>query len=162
MRRKVVVALAVGLLFYALSDILLWQRIFEAHDLFLFDAQYQSGHITVLVALIATGMVLLYDARLWALWYGLAFYTLAFSGLEDILYYWLAGKPIVHALPWLNDNSLIFFKPVTSEGLLVNAALWLGFWAVSLWLIPKVERLIAQLAGLSRELLANHEARSSL
>jgi hypothetical protein len=101
-------------------------------------------------------MVLLYDARLWALWYGLAFYTLAFSGLEDILYYWLAGNPIVHALPWLNDNSLIFFKPVTSEGLLVNAALWIGFWAASLWLIPKVERLIAQLAGFSRELLANH------
>jgi hypothetical protein len=30
MRRKVVVALAVGLLFYSLSDILLWQRVFEA------------------------------------------------------------------------------------------------------------------------------------
>jgi hypothetical protein len=38
----------------------------------------------------------------------------------------------------------------------VNAALWLGFWAASLWLIPKVERLIAQLAGFSRALLANH------
>ena len=91
MKRRVVVALGVGLLFYALSDILLWQRIFEAHDLFQYDMQYQSGHVSTLVAMIGVGVVLLWDARLWALWYAVAFYTLTFSGLEDVLYYWLDG-----------------------------------------------------------------------
>lgn len=89
MKRRVAVALGVGLLFYALSDILLWQRIFEAHDLFQYDMQYQSGHASTLVAMIAVGVVLLWDARLWAAWYAVAFYTLTFSGLEDVLYYWL-------------------------------------------------------------------------
>ena len=32
---------------------------------------------------------------------------LAFSGLEDILYYWLDGKSIPHFLPWLNSNPLL-------------------------------------------------------
>lgn len=62
MRRKVAVALAAGLFFYALSDVLLWQRIFEAHDLFQFDMQYQNGHVATLVALIAVGVVLLSPA----------------------------------------------------------------------------------------------------
>ena len=139
MRRKVGLALAAGLVFYALSDILLWQRVFEAHDLFQFDAQYQSGHVTTLVALIATGMILLYDAGLWALWYGLAFYTLTFSGLEDVLYYWLDGRALPAALPWLDGgNPLILFHPVTDVSLVASAALWVAFWALSLALLPRL------------------------
>src|ERR1700730_14569150 len=87
-RRKVVVALVIGLFFYALSDLLLWQRIFEQHSMFQFDYQSKSGHVSTLVAMIGIGVVLLWDAKLWAVWYAAAFYTLAFSGLEDILYYW--------------------------------------------------------------------------
>jgi len=140
MTRKVVVALATGLFFYALSDVLLWQRIFEAHDLFQFDAQYQSGHVSSLVALIGVGVVLLWDARLWALWYAAAFYTLTFSGLEDVLYYWLDGRAIPAALPWLDDNRLMVFKPVTAETLLLNAVLWVLFWASTLCLSAGAQR----------------------
>lgn len=85
MRLRVVLALATGLFFYALSDILLWQRIFEGHDLFAFDAQYRSGHVSTLVGFIAVGVVLQWDRGLWAIWWATAFYTLAFGGVCDVL-----------------------------------------------------------------------------
>lgn len=142
MRRKVAAALVAGLVFYALSDIMLWQRIFEAHDMFQFDAQYQSGHVTTMVALIATGMILLWDTKLWSVWYGLASYTLTFSGLEDILYYWLDGKAIPTSLPWLDYGSpLVLFRPVTAGGLVASAMVWIAFWTASLWLIPRLGEL---------------------
>lgn len=139
MRRRVALALAAGLFFYALSDVLLWQRIFEAHDMFQFDAQYQSGHVTTLVALIGIGMILLIDTP-WAFWYGLAFYTLTFSGLEDVLYYWLDRRWLPAQLPWLDQNPLIFFHPVTAPTLLLSAGLWVSFWAASLIALPRLGR----------------------
>ncbi|MFI5283544.1 MAG: hypothetical protein ACHQ0J_10530 [Candidatus Dormibacterales bacterium] len=134
MRRRVVVALAVGLLFYALSDILLWQRIFESngHEFYRFDAQYQTGRQAVLLGMIGLGVVLLWDAGAWALWYAAAFYALAFSGLEDVLYYWLDGRSLPAVLPWLEDNRLVLFHPVTSWSLLASSALWIALWAGSL------------------------------
>ncbi|TMG65474.1 MAG: hypothetical protein E6H82_11430 [Chloroflexi bacterium] len=47
-KQRAVVALAIALGFYALSDILLWQRIFEANKLWTFDTDYQTGHVDVL------------------------------------------------------------------------------------------------------------------
>lgn len=132
MRRKVVVALGAGLFFYALSDVLLWQRIFEAHDLFQYDALYQSGHVTTLVAMIAVGVVLLWDLRLWALWWAAAFYTLTFSGLEDVLYYWLSGRAVPAATPWLDHNPFILFKPAGGWSLVLSAAVWVALWTLSL------------------------------
>jgi len=132
LKRKVVIALAAGLLFYALSDVLLWQRIFEAHDLFQFDAQYHSGQVTILVALIAVGVVLLWDTGLWALWWAGAFYSLAFSGLEDVLYYWLDGRAIPRRCPWLDANPLILFKPAGGWTLLLSALVWVAVWSVPL------------------------------
>ena len=128
--------MAAGLVFYALSDILLWQRIFETHGLYQFDGQYQTGHVAVLVALIAVGTILLYDVGLWAVWYCLATYTLAYSGLADVLYYLLDWRPIPDTLPWLNQNPLILFKPVSVDGLLLSTAIWLVFWAATLALQP--------------------------
>ncbi|HSS94708.1 MAG TPA: hypothetical protein VLR46_12070 [Candidatus Dormibacteraeota bacterium] len=142
MKRKVAVALCVGLLFYALSDILLWQRIFEAHDLFQYDVQYQSGHVSTLVAMIAVGVVLLWDARLWALWYAAAFYTLTFSGLEDVLYYWLDGHKIPASCPWLNNNPFILFKPAGGWSLAASALIWIAFWAATLWAIPVAQSAV--------------------
>jgi hypothetical protein len=139
-RVRVTVALATGLFFYALSDVLLWQRIFEQHDLFQFDRQYQSGHVATLVGLIAVGMVLLIDAGWWALWYGAAFYTLTFSGLEDVLYYWLDGHAIPSSCPWLNSDPLIIFKPAGGLGLVASAALWIALWLGSLVAIHMASR----------------------
>jgi hypothetical protein len=150
-RRKVVGALAGAIVFYALSDILLWQRIFEEHGLYRFDGQYQTGHVAVLVGLIAVGMVLLYDAGPWAIWYGLALYTLAYSGLEDVLYYILDSRPIPNLLPWLDENRLILFKPVTHGGLLASSALWLSGWVAVLLLAPRCwPHIAARVRGLPR------------
>ncbi len=131
-----VCALAGALVFYALSDVLLWQRIFERHGLQQFDSQYQTGRLSALVGLIAVGMVLLYDMGLWAICYGLALYTLAYSGLEDVLYYALDMRPIPSSLPWLDENRLIFFKPVTAPSLLASTALWMGLWILALGVGP--------------------------
>jgi hypothetical protein len=151
LRRKVVGALAGALVLYALSDILLWQRIFEQHGLYRFDCEYQTGHVAVLVGLIAVGMVLLYDAGPWAVWYGLALYTLAYSGLEDVLFYMLDSRPIPSALPWLNENRLILFKPVTHAGLLASSALWVSAWVALLLLAPRAwPHMAARVRGLAR------------
>ena len=140
MRWQVPVALVLGLTCYALADILLWQRIFEASGLYRYDHQYHAGYLVVLGGMIAVGMVLLARHGLWALWYGLAFGSLAFSGLEDVLYYVLDGQPIPASLPWLDADPLIPFKPVTGGAVLESTALWLGFWALSLvgpWLLQR-------------------------
>jgi hypothetical protein len=51
---------------------------------------------------------------------------LAFSGLEDILYYWLDGNALPTVLPWLNSNPLLL-KPVTVNHILISAAFWIVF-----------------------------------
>ena len=143
-RRRVVVALAVGLGFYSLSDILLWQRIFEAHHLATFDPEYQTGHVAILVGIIAVGAVLLLDAGWWALWFGGALYTTAFGGAADVLYYWFDGRAIPGVLPWLDRSRLIFIRPlggdVTNVELLASAAFWISLWAVALFLLPRAIR----------------------
>lgn len=144
MKRRAALAVAVGLVFYALSDIALWQRIFEQHDLFQYEYQYQTGHVTTLVAMIAVGMILIGLNR-WALWYAAAFYTLTFSGLEDILYYWLDGRSLPARMPWMDHGALLWFQPetVTSSSLLMSAAIWIGIWLASLWALPVAGRLVA-------------------
>lgn len=146
MKRRVVIALAIGLTFYAFSDIQLWQRIFEGHSLFQFEYQYQTGHLVTLVALIGIGMVLLWDARLWALWYGGAFYTLAFGGVCDVLYYWLDGRELPKLMPWLDSGQLLLFQPatVTSSSLLLSASIWCAFWTALLFAPQLLKSLSAR------------------
>jgi hypothetical protein len=156
-RRRAMVALVIALGFYALSDILLWQRIFEAHQLAKFDAQYQTGHVAILVGMMGVGGVLLFDSGLWALWFEGALYTLAFGGAEDVLYYWLDGRSIPSVLPWLDRSRLIFVRPVagnvTSAELLASAVAWFGLWVAVLVVAPRLAakgRLTAVLRWASR------------
>ena len=141
-RRRVSLALLIALGFYALSDILLWQRIFETHELSLFDPEYQTGHVAILVGMMAVGGVLLLESGLWALWYQGALYTLAFGGVEDVLYYWLDGKAIPGVLPWLDRSRLIFVRPlpgdVTNVELLASAAFWVVLWLSVLVFVPRI------------------------
>jgi hypothetical protein len=147
-RRRVLAALVAALGFYALSDILLWQRIFEANRLWVFDDQYQTGHVVMLVALMAVGGLLLLDAGLWALWYLGALYTTAFGGAADVLYYWLDGRSIPGVLPWLDRSRLIFIRPidgeVTSVELLVSAAFWMALWLGLLVMAPRIATIPAR------------------
>src|SRR2546421_12445171 len=137
-RQRAVVALAIALGFYALSDILLWQRIFEANGLWMFDADYQTGHVAILIGMLGLGGVLLLDSGFWALWFGGALYTMAFGGVEDVMYYWLDGRSIPAVLPWLDRSRLVFIRPlggdVTSVELLASAAFWLGLWLAA-WVV---------------------------
>lgn len=138
MRARVSMAVAVGLVFYSLGDVLLWARIFEANHLSQYDPAYQTGHREILLGLIAVGVVLLWDAGAWALWWALSLYTLAWGGAADLLYYVLDGRAIPATLPWLNDNRLIWpmFKPVTNSTLLLNVGLWVAVCVVAMIVAP--------------------------
>lgn len=131
-----VLSVTVGLLAYTLVDILLWQRIFEAGAMYEYDRPYHQGYAVLLAGLVAVGAVTL--PWRWALGFSVAFVTLACSGLEDVLYYWLDGRAIPAALPWLDANPLIPFHPVTAWGLIASAAMWVGFWAAALAVLPKL------------------------
>jgi len=142
----------VALGFYALSDILLWHRIFEANGLWMFDADYQTGHVAILIGMLGLGGVLLLDSGFWALWFGGGLYTMAFGGVEDVLYYCLDGQSLPAVLPWLDRSRLIFVRPiagdVTSAELLASAAFWLALWLSVMVLAPWVAaRTFAKLRG---------------
>lgn len=126
MALKVVFMTIVGLLFYTLVDILIWQRIFEAKNLAAVGVGvYHWGYIMVLVGLIAVGAIALLPNLKSGLVYSTSLTLLAGGGWEDILYYWLDGKAIHPVLPWLSQHPLIFLDPVTSTTLLVVAVFWL-------------------------------------
>ena len=150
-RRRVLAALLVALGFYALSDILLWQRIFEAHQLSMFDPQYQTGHVAILVGMMGVGGVLLIDSGIWALWFEGALYTMAFGGDEDVLYFWFDGRAIPAVLPWLDRSHLIFIRPlsgdVTSAELLASAMFWLVLWLAALIVLPVIVSALPRLAS---------------
>ncbi len=139
-------AVAGALLTWSWSDVLTWQRIFEAGGLYQYDAAYQSGHQVVLFGLIALGvMLLLRSGLVWAAAYALAVYTLAYGGVADLLYYWLDRRALPSALPWLDSSHpLIVRHPVTAAGLEISAALWVGLWltllAVQTWRCARPER----------------------
>jgi hypothetical protein len=148
---KAALAVAVGLLTLAASDALIWGHIFEAqhmNHIASLDRVYHVGYLAVLAGLIGVGMVALWSW--WSLWYAAALGTLAQSGLEDVLYYWLDRRPLPTALPWLDaQHPLIPFHPVTSDGLVLSVCLWLGFWAVTLmvlawWRSVRVRQVPAQ------------------
>ena len=118
-------ALAVAMFFYAKMDILIWQRIFETHELIEFGiGVYHWGWFQSLIGFMLLGVMICYPNLRRMISFPLFLSILAFSGLEDILYYWLDGKSIPAELPWLNANPLIM-KPVTEKSLLLSAGFWL-------------------------------------
>ena len=121
---KTFLALAVALCFYALTDIHIWQRIFETDQLWQYAGVYHKGWFFSLYGLIALGVLLLNGFGN-KLFYGCTLYLLAFNGTNDVLYYWLDNRELPARLEWLDGHSLIFFKPVTDISLLASCALWL-------------------------------------
>jgi hypothetical protein len=117
--------LVIALYFYARMDILIWQRIFEANELIDFGIGiYHWGWFHGLVGFMLLGALLFYPHVRRMIAFPLSLAILAFSGLEDMLYYWLDGRAIPAELPWLEPNPLIL-KPVTDTNLMVSALLWL-------------------------------------
>jgi hypothetical protein len=105
---------------------MLWQRIFEANRLNNFAYLYHPGWLVMLLGELALGVLLMIPNWRAALFYVTALVSLGMGGLEDVLYYWFDHRAIPNDLPWLDPNPWIFFKPVTSTGLLLSVAIWLA------------------------------------
>ena len=118
-----VLAAALALLFYTLADILIWQRIFETNQMVHYANIYHTGWFVSLAGYAILGVVFMWGAWKDCAYYMIALFVGAFSGLEDILYYLLDGKPMPESLPWLEDNPMIFH--VSREGVIGSVSLWL-------------------------------------
>jgi hypothetical protein len=109
-------------------DIALWQRIFEANELWEFigsnPGQYHYGYFIAMWGLLSIGVAGLLPAGRDAVWFAVSFRLALMMGVEDLLYYWLDGRPLPTILPWLDEHPLIFFSPVTDASLLFNVFLW--------------------------------------
>ncbi len=121
-RLRPLVAAAVGIVCYAVTDILVWQRIFEANQMVGFAGRYHTGWVVSLAGYAAVGIILLSDRWKDCLYFLAALSVGAFSGLEDVLYYVLDGKPIPAYLPWLDSNPFIYGSSRT--GLITSVLFW--------------------------------------
>jgi hypothetical protein len=118
----------IALLFYTVTDILVWQRIFETNQMIEYAHIYHKGWFVSLSGYAILGVLLL-----WGVWKDCIYFLItltisAFSGLEDVLYYVLDGKPIPHALPWLDHNPLIF--ETSRTGVIGSALFWVTCLAI--------------------------------
>lgn len=116
-------AALIALGFYTVTDILVWQRIFEANQLVEFAGTYHAGWFVSLAGYATVGVIVMSDRWKDCLFFLSALVVGAYSGLEDILYYLLDGKPIPASLPWLEGNPLI--HSVSRQGLISSVAFWL-------------------------------------
>ena len=103
-----VIAAVTAILFYVITDILIWQRIFEAHKMVEYASVYHTGWFMTLAGYAFMGILLLWGSWKDCFYFVTALFVGAFSGLEDVLYYVLDGKPIPATLPWLSGNPMIF------------------------------------------------------
>lgn len=125
---KPLIAALIALLFYTITDILIWQRIFEANQMTQYAGKYHIGWFFTLAGYALIGVLLM-----WSVWkdcfYFLTFlFVGAFSGLEDVLYYLLDRKPMPYELPWLDNNPMIFH--ISREGVIGSVLFWMTGLAV--------------------------------
>lgn len=126
--KKAFLMIAISFLFITGIDINIWQRIFEANEMWQFAATlgnikpgtYHYGLSVAILGIWAVGITALYNN-----WKQISIYTLGMlvglsTGWIDVLYYWLDGRAIPAELPWLNYPNLIL-KPVTAENLVLSA-----------------------------------------
>lgn len=121
--RPVIVA-TLALLFYTLTDILIWQRIFEANNLTQYANTYKTGWLVTLVGYGVLGSILMWGAWKDILYFLISLFVLAFSGLQDMLHYVLGGEPMPETLPWLDANPMIF--EVSRTGALSSVLFWIA------------------------------------
>ena len=118
-----VLAATLALFFYTFADILIWQRIFETNQMVQYANIYHTGWFVSLAGYAILGIVFMWGAWKDCLYYLVALFVGAFSGLEDMLYYILDGKSMPESLPWLEGNPMIFH--VSREGVIWSVLLWL-------------------------------------
>lgn len=120
---RAVLAATVALLSYTMTDILIWQRIFEANNMIHFAPMYHTGWFVTLAGYAVIGAILLWGSWKDCFYFVTSLFVAAFSGLEDILYYALDRKPMPEALPWLDQNPLIF--ETSRAGVIFSVVFWL-------------------------------------
>jgi hypothetical protein len=121
--RPILTAL-VALLFYTVTDILIWQRIFEANQMVKYADMYHTGWFVTLAGYAILGMIFMWGAWKDCLFFLMTLFIGAFSGLEDVLYYVLDGKPMPEKLPWLSGNPLIYGD--SREALIGSVLFWIA------------------------------------
>jgi len=136
-----ILATVIALIFYTITDILIWQRIFEANQMEKYADTYHTGWFVTLAGYATMGLLLLWDDWKDCLYFLLSLLITAFSGLEDLLYYVLDHRPIPDSLPWLANNPLIFQSSRT--GLIVSGIFWV--FALSILYLILYEWKIGQL-----------------
>ncbi len=119
-----VITTIIALLFYTFTDILIWQRIFEANNLTRYADIYHTGWFVTLVGYATMGLLLMWGVWKDCLYFLISLFVGAFSGLEDVLYYLLDKKPLPDSLPWLSGNPLIM--NVSRNGVIGSVLLWFG------------------------------------
>ncbi len=122
-RLRPLLAAVVALVFYSVTDILVWQRIFEANQMIGFAGAYHTGWVVSLAGYATVGVIVMSGHWKDCLYFLAALAVGAFSGLEDVLYYVLDGKPIPATLPWLSGNPLIYAS--SRVGLISSVVFWL-------------------------------------
>src|SRR5215204_247419 len=120
--RSVLTAL-IALFFYTLTDIIIWQRIFEANNMVEYAHAYHTGWFISLAGYATIGILLMWGSWKDCLYFLSALCVGAFSGFEDILYYILDGKPIPESLPWLANHPMIYES--SRMGLIGSVLFWL-------------------------------------
>jgi hypothetical protein len=116
----------IALLFYTATDIIVWQRIFEANHLVGYANIYHTGWFLTLAGYGSMGTLLMWGNWKDCLYFLSALLVGAFSGLEDLMYYVLDRKPIPAQMPWLAQNPMIHASSRTG---VISAML---FWLVAL------------------------------
>jgi len=118
-----VLAAALALTFYTFADILIWQRIFETNQMVQYASIYHTGWFVSLAGYAILGVVLMWGEWKDVVYFLISLFVGAFSGLEDVLYYILDGKPMPDVLPWLEGNPMILH--VSRAGVIGSVLFWL-------------------------------------
>ena len=123
-----ILATVTALLFYTITDILVWQRIFETNNMSEYANTYHTGWFLSLAGYAIMGIVLMWGEWRDCVFFMISLFVGAFSGLEDVLYYVLDWKPVPDSLPWLGNNPMIY--QISRTGVLLSVFFWLTALAV--------------------------------
>jgi hypothetical protein len=123
-RHRPIITALIAILFYTVTDILIWQRIFEANEMTYYANTYHTGWFVSLAGYALMGLIFMWGSWRECLYFLAALFIGAFSGLEDILYYVLDGKHMPEALPWLDRNPLVF--DISRTGVIGSVVFWLS------------------------------------
>lgn len=126
-----------ALVFYTSTDILVWQRVFEANQMVHYADSYHAGWFVSLAGYATIGIFLMWGAWKDCIYFMAFLFIGAFSGLEDLLYYVLDRKPMPDMLPWLEKNPMIFAG--TRTGVISSILFWFTMLAI-LYLVLYVWR----------------------